>query len=310
MTATEELPLVDSGIDYITATTKQGINATAMWDLGRALVREEERSTDIVRPFRFSGYHGIMCGGAQVGRRPDGTVVRLSGNCAKEFWAQVLGLSDNVTRLDLQVTALTPNGCAGQLKKHYNQVRKGKRGRGKPAEFKMWLGPKGFQSMTLGARSSDRYARIYDKGLESGLPEFAGCLRYEIELKRQQAFGMAQHLDAIENADDAIARYIELFARARLTQVSFSRPSSLSEFTCQRWPIGTVHARRGVPEESYRARQKAMWLNACIRPLVHRFINTGQEELLLSALGMSDYVRVSALTAEQLLSRLDSEEVH
>jgi hypothetical protein len=39
------------------------------------------------------------------------------------------------------------------------------------------------ETLYIGSRTSERYGRIYDKFKESGKLEYAGCVRYEIELK-------------------------------------------------------------------------------------------------------------------------------
>jgi DNA relaxase NicK len=48
--------------------------------------------------------------------------------------------------------------------------------------------------VTIGSRQSELYGRIYDKEQESGAEEYAGCVRYEVEVKGDQAHKLGEYL--------------------------------------------------------------------------------------------------------------------
>jgi hypothetical protein len=50
------------------------------------------------------------------------------------------------------------------------------------------------ETVNIGKRSSDLYARLYDKATEAGLGEARSVWRYEVELKRRPAGLAAAHL--------------------------------------------------------------------------------------------------------------------
>jgi len=55
------------------------------------------------------------------------------------------------------------------------------------AELELTDTPKGAKMLTVGSRQSLLYGRMYDKARESGMPEYASCVRWEIEVKAEQA---------------------------------------------------------------------------------------------------------------------------
>ena len=263
------------------------------------MVQQEQEAGEKWRSFRWSGYAGEMCGSAAFGRRHDSQIVRLSSKVAREFWAQAFALSTNVTRLDLQVTVLPKNGPTQRLAQHHRQLRRKNRGVGRPAKFKVWYGPDGPEAAVLGKRVSDWFGRIYDKGLESGLAEYQGALRYEVELKRKVALVHANGLERSESEAQYCARVISAFVLKRalriptwvfdleeLTAVSGAIANCLS---CTESPSESADARSSGSYASIgqgRTRKRLTWLHNAVRPSVHELLDQSQEVEVLSALGL------------------------
>src|SRR5829696_6782177 len=115
--------VLDSGIDYITATARGRNTESSLSAFGRFIVNEQIQRGEKVRNFYFSGYRGSVAGSASYGVRHDGSVIRLSSGVAKEYWAQVYHLCTNVSRLDLQVTVRPAEGPIERLTQHHAEMQ-------------------------------------------------------------------------------------------------------------------------------------------------------------------------------------------
>lgn len=290
------------GIDYITCTSKLRKSDSSLAAFGSYLVGLEVESGEREAVWRGHGYHGRHAGQVAYGRRHDTEIVKLSGELASAHWATCLNLSSNVSRLDLQVTVKPAEGSAKRLQRHHREVLRANKGKGRPAGFKCYYGPDGPECLTLGSRTSDVFGRFYDKWVESCLPYYAGCLRYEMELKRKRALAMAQHLDRQPDEGAAIAAEVLKFARARNTQLSIEvDPATL---TCGR-PANDNESRK----QGGRAFKRIMWIENSIKPAVLELVQVGLMQECLVALGISDLVQVLP-TVPQAWQTLTSKEVH
>lgn len=273
--------------------------------------REVERGEE-VRPFRFSGYNGYYAGSVSFGRRYDGDILRLSSAAAKEHWAQSVLFSTNVSRLDVQVTVRPPEGTQRRLLKHHQQIRRLQRKRGRPATFKFWYGPSGPEAAMLGSRQSDFFGRIYDKGIESRLPEYEGTLRYEVELKRSPAKALSAQLDQTEFSEAIIASVVHKFVSVRGCRLStwsniegatLDAGSSLNirdrdiNVCSQESPFASRKSVRDLGEG--RARRRALWLYNCVRPSVKEFVERGETEMVLGALGLTNVTQPSSVLSDE-----------
>lgn len=291
--------ILSCGVDYITVTSKGQRTESSLSAFGRYLVGEQRNAGEDWREFRFSGYRGETCGPASFGVRYDSQIVRLSSSAAAEHWCQAFMLSTNVTRLDIQVTVLPEVGPTKRLSTHHRQVRRRKSKRGRPQRFKFWYGPSGPEAATFGSRQSNSFGRAYDKGIESGLPEFAGSLRYEQELKKALAVSTALELEASECVEALIAQKVKmLFLKSG---VGFETQGIAGE---HRWihtssvallqgavamPInsaGSLGAAWMLSLGEGRSRRRAQWLTNAVRPSVRMFMDQGRSDVVLRSLGL------------------------
>ena len=301
MNETDKDTIVSCGVDYITATCVGPSRESSLASFGRYLVGCQEASGEQWRDFRFSGYRGAMAGGASFGVRYDSQIVRLSSGVAQEHWAQAFNLSSNVTRLDIQFTTRPGVGPTRRLLDHHRQVRRRKRLHGRPPRFKFWYGPTGPEAATFGSRKSDKFGRSYDKGLESGLPEWLGTLRYECELKGDVAISTAELLDQTESESDLIIPEVLTFfsksgcrfsaAFSRLFEPAKSATDSGMLYEPVESNLHNSGACRSIDQVlslgEGRARRQALWLNNAVRPSVQRLMDQGRSDVVLSALGLS-----------------------
>jgi hypothetical protein len=274
------------GIDYITATTMARYSDSGLDSFGRFIVDEQIHAGERERPFRFSGYVGRSAGSATYGRRPDGGLVRLSGATAGEHWEQCVALASNVSRLDLQATIRPDDGPTERLRKHYSQVRRQPKQRGRPSSFKLWVGPGGPESLMLGARASDRYGRIYDKGLESRVAEYEGMLRYELELKGGLSFRMACELASSPSQRSLVVQELLRFFKVRAMRV----PELESQANYLR---GDMPSSLVVSASVDRRATRLRWLRNSVEPCVRELVAAGMLDQVLTALNLDQLVELS-----------------
>lgn len=293
------LELKEVGVDYITATSHQSADSSSLVAFGRWLVSQEVSRGCADSSWRATGYHGRRAGHVAYGVSYQGAIVRASSYSAFEHWQQLLNVADNVTRLDIQVTAKPVAGTQATLSRHHRELLKAPRYRGKEAQFKMWYGPSGPEAAVIGRRVSDRFGRVYDKGLESQLPEYAGHLRYELELHRRLAFNTARHLDSQEFDQDAILTQVREFMRNRgLAVVDWCHKPRISPTTEQ--AISEASG-RVIPEVT-----KALkWMTNSVQPAVKRLIESGHAEEVYAALGLLPPTKVGPVETSATWSQFD-----
>lgn len=287
----ERTQLHEIGIDYITATSRSSSGANPFTAFAKWMVSEEVSKGCATRDWRASGYHGRIAGACAYGVSHQGSIVRASSSAACEHWQQLLNLADNVTRLDVQFTVRPVAGPTATLSRHHKELLRAPRLRGKPATFKAWYGPGGIEAIQIGKRISDRYGRVYDKGLESQLEEYAGCLRYEVELHRELALNTAHFLDSQELDQAAMAGKVLEFMSIRGLRVESAWLKQLA---------GAVNGNELRQESRFatRAGTKApevirslKWMTNSVRPAVQRLIDCGYREEMLEALGLRPVAR-------------------
>jgi len=310
-------------IDYITTTAVERLAAKRLASFGRHCVTEEANRGAKLKVWRVSGYRGLQADHAAFGIRRDGAIIKLSGRAAAEYWEQASLLGTNTTRLDLQVTVFPVDGPTTWLRRHYEQVRKRKLGRGRPFKYKLFVGPSGPETLRLGTNQSDRWMRVYDKGLQSKLPKYEGTLRYELQLNRSQALSMVQQLSATEFQQSEIFRHVEEFASARLTRLAFSADTWLESVGASSSPRLAHAGPSKVPtlagslppgstnslKEEDEAYRKLTWARACLRPTIERLIAAGLLGEVLEALGIMDGLLVHVARAKSAEQELISSEV-
>jgi len=272
--------LVESGCDYITATTGAGRSSEQLYGFGRWLVSVEVKNGCKERLTRAGGYHTVTAGSAQIGRRGDGVCLRASSSVAREHWNQIVDLSENVTRFDIQATdkgELTP---AERMAKLWQANPGWTKGKGRRSEVKKMVGPSGTEILRIGSRSSERYLRIYDKWLETNDPWYLNCLRFELEMKGELANNFAVQLTAMEDPDSAM--------RATLLSYCDRKLSKLQSAGYLRWPAGNEITCSGSPRPAQECIRTLRYLTQSVQPCVRRLVDAGLVHEVYEALGLPD----------------------
>lgn len=266
-----------AGVDWITATAQKG---STRWDMSEFCRTERERIMDsggtIKMGYRL-GYYGWQTEGFFHGQREGGSIVVASGAVAHNIHRSIANVSDNISRLDLQVTVSTPVERPNLAAQAYHCIKSGS-----PAEVKVKnvtyieSHPKG-ATTSIGKRSSDGYGRLYDKATESGLGEPRTRWRYEVEFKRNHAARVATLLSH-DIPDPVVASTLvhEWFAARGVAPIWL--PDKLS-----------------CPHEPSPARLKRdvlLWFEQSLSITVRKAVRLHGSEKVVRALGLLPYVEL------------------
>lgn len=210
-----ENEVISAGVDWITATAKHG---NVRWCMEEFARRELERARDAGADVRLSarmGYSGYSTKHFFYGRREGGSIIVASSEVADNVWRSVAEVSDNVARLDLQVTISTPTERP-HLARHAYSVLKSS----PPASIRVrnctliTSHPKG-ETCNVGKRKSDQNGRIYDKATEAGIGDPRSLWRYEVEFKRGLASAVTDSLRTVGSSEAPTRALVHRWYRDR-----------------------------------------------------------------------------------------------
>jgi Replication initiation factor len=202
------VPILAAGVDWLTMTSRSLADEIALLELGARLIDEERQAGNDQRDLSIQGYRGSLCGGAFVGHREDGAMLRLSGYQAQTAWKDALGSGGVVTRLDVQVTAGGGDLCTDLAIVHREEARERRRRRGRPFDIRVDATDQKGQTLYLGGRQSDVYQRCYDKHAEEPRAYPPGAWRYETELKGDRAGATARAIYDQARATSYITSFV------------------------------------------------------------------------------------------------------
>ena len=263
--------ILEVGIDWITCVGFTPDSQNSMQSFAEQLIRQERDSGNDFRPWRFAGYEGFMCGGCQCGVRDDSTCVRLSSGLADSNWERLYAMSENATRIDLQVTIRPERPALKVLAQvHRQALRKAAKRSGGPT-VTLIRSTDGSGTVYLGKRSSDAFGRVYLKGAESGLDHYHNALRFEVEFKGPQVRSAIAHISRESPRIVPVASLVSGFFTARGVDLQF--PTIAKVMLCISRPL-TSDAKR------------LAWIQNQVRPSVQLLISHGWYTEVLEALGL------------------------
>lgn len=268
------LTCLSAGIDYVTATGTPGIRERILSGLVRTWFKKREGEGHHGKQWSFNGYSGETIDGLSYGQRYDSSIVRVSGELARERGATVLRLSTHVSRLDVQITLQDDVQVCSWAKRAQDQAWDD--GRVKSGMTKTTLSqstPDGTM-YTLGSRISERYYRIYDKTAESKGLWPPGCWRWEIEYKGNRATRVAAHIAADAWSAEACRSVVDSAFSDYGIELPYDRMP-------RNWKDRS-------PREETDDEKRLEWLSSTIRPAVQRLRESIDHVTILEALGLDD----------------------
>jgi hypothetical protein len=264
-----------AGVDWLTCTAAEPARAELLKAVGWATVYGEAEAGNDLRPWSWKGYDGITSGGASVGARMDGTIVRLSSECAAEHWMGAVQLANHVSRLDLAVTvrmesAANPAKEAYELARIHLSERRGRRVQ-KASHIETWSEG---ETAYLGSRQSARFGRLYNKGLESKEERYRDCWRWEVEYKGDTATAIAGEMAQCGDSSEPTLAYVwDTFSKWGVPPV-WGKHAEV--------PMGTL-GRTATDDD-----RRLIWLYTQVRPAIDRLIRRGKRAAVLDALGLTE----------------------
>jgi len=171
----------------------------------------------------------------------------------------------------VQITIRYKRDAASQISNNYKTaMRSKKRGDIKRA-VSLFRSDDGSATLYLGKRSSDKFCRIYEKGIESKLDHYEECVRYEVEFKNKCAVEAATFLrDAKNEYEAAKSVVMGYLADCRIS------PPGLGDV-----PLTSIRA----PTERPTHHSTFQWLNTQVRPVLERVLEWDAHVEAVEALG-------------------------
>jgi DNA relaxase NicK len=186
--------VLDASVDWFTGTFKEGLRLQFAEAKAERLLAANQEAGDQRDTVNRYGYSGEKCGAFFFGRNEQGGMAIISGSQASESWAFFAGLSENITRLDLQITLKDDDlerDWTIRAQREFLQTRMGASGYLRSSRIK---GTPDGATLYIGRRASARFVRIYDKSAESPGSYPDRSWRWEIEYKAPLALVQASKL--------------------------------------------------------------------------------------------------------------------
>lgn len=273
-----------SGVDWLTVTCKRSDHRGLIYREATRLFDQAKQAGWVQKPWKFKGYNGWKCAGLRWGSREDSDIVMLSGESAALNWMVFLSWATNVSRLDLAVTVSLMKPIKNVAKRVYaKKVADGKKPCRYAKTYSYVENNQGGQTLYIGSRASDQFARIYDKGKEDrSLSKIAvgKIWRYEIEFKQYRARRVARQLleqasQDFDGARKSIGQTVYKWFLSREIPLIWQTDEGLAYSTETYAKVTDVDT-------------QLQWLSTQVSPTVKRLIEGGNGTQVLLALGLSD----------------------
>jgi len=269
----EAAAVLAAGVDWLTCTAATPARAELLASIGWAIVYKEAEGGNDLKPWMWKGYEGITAGGASVGKRSDGSLIRLSSGCAADNWRRPANVAEHVSRIDLAVTARLPASANPAAEAWAGATGSGSGRRGRPVQKATHIETRTEgETCYLGSRKSARFGRLYNKGLESKMEEYRDCWRWEVEYKEHAATPIALSVAECGSESEAVLAYVwDTFS-------TWGVPPS--------WGLGARVPSQAADRQPSDDERRLAWLYGQVRPVIARLIANGRRADVLSALGL------------------------
>lgn len=263
--------VTNASVDWITCTASTKDAQQALWAVGNRLLHRSQSKGEDTSRWHANGYSGWTDGSVSMGVRADGCILRVSGQQAGDEWRECFAASENTSRLDLAVDCkldLPVTALSRQIYRDAGHVRPLS---GRKPKRHLIVSGDGGSTVYIGARASESFGRVYDKGVEQkALP--AGCWwRWELELKGKTAYAQASSLSSVDDHRVLLMAMVAHWFRARTTH---AYTSSVTELCIQ-------NAR-----EPSTIDRRLRWLAHDVRPTVQALVERVGIDRVLFALGL------------------------
>jgi hypothetical protein len=281
------LKILESGVDWLTATAPRGLLSDSMIALAEPLLHEQFSQGNRISLWKGSGYHGRTSGAVSVGVGKEGSIVTLKSREALLSASTFLGGDYRVTRLDLQITCFDKSKMEDRWQAEYYALLSRKKKAGRPILADLRLNSRNGSTLYLGSPKSDIIARAYDKGIEAKIAEAGECQRYEVQFRRRYAKQQSARLNQSEDQHHYIASTVTNFFKTRGVSV----PRVAKADTGIEIQHEALYSQRAKSDNE----RSLHWLGTLVAPSVRRLIQSGKRAEVLRALGLDDDEQTGSL---------------
>jgi len=207
-----------------------------------------------------------------VGERRDSLLCQVSGKTAAEHWRSLLVGAHRVTRVDVQVTALCPHQQWDEANDAWERIAADDDLRRRAGWCsRITTRPTG-STLYIGAPTSARRLRLYDKHAEDPEHYPPGAWRYEVQARD----GLARSLTASLASGSGGA-----FAGVATVHKCFGARGVQPRF---RASGGGVLG--GVPRSRTTTERQLRWIDEQVAPTVRRLVSVGYGDTLRALLDL------------------------
>lgn len=264
--------VIESRPDWLTMTARDEVKRLWLDKLASRIFYDQAAAGADCRPLQWQGYSGIQTKEARYGRRSDTDLLVLSGALAADQLDRALPLADNVSRLDLCVTARIDVPADLLIEESYEQTAAFRSRAGRSPQAQLIQNSWGGYTLNIGSRRSRAYGRVYNKHAQSELDYYAGCVRHELEAKGKLATSLAARVAASPDRDATCRTLVHQY---------------LSGWGCPTLYESGEEEQRVAP---FRRRtddtSRLLWLERQVAPTLRRLQKKGLAPQAASALGL------------------------
>jgi DNA relaxase NicK len=270
---------IEGGIDWLTATLPSSSPTGELWVEHCLSVIDQiaERGYE-VKARTLQGYYGASAGNCFVGSREDGHIIQLTGSLANDYFSSVYRTDLHVSRLDVQTTAkfdVMPTTIA--MKGYHNAALNNKTlPESRRRKLVIIRGSDGGDTLYIGSASSLQRGRIYNKAVQSEIPQYARCWRYEVVFRNELGTQLAARVPYPigTRAKWAAQICLDWFEHRGVPDCGFN--SGLDVILPLTSPI---------PSDVER---KLRWIEKQVAPTVRYLIEKGYRDTILASLNLLD----------------------
>lgn len=271
--------VVSAGLDYISLTMQNDNPNVVMWqEAALAYLKSLESTLGGMQLSKRLGYEGLSIGGSFVGRRDRDTVSVFSGERAKVAYPLLYRSDTHVSRVDVQVSYQFNVSASNVAEAARNAVERDNRKIGAARQRNATLieDLRGGATCYVGTRTSEQFARIYNKEAESGEEAYARTWRYEVQLKNRLAQKLCEQLATNTYSPEQHAMtFVKQWLRHRGVSAPWKAEAELLP----------LPRREKEPTEH---EKKLDWLRTQVRPALRSLLKYGLKDAILEALGLDD----------------------
>jgi len=248
--------IVSTGVDWVTASAEEGAKAELLREYGLRLIGTEAGKGERMYEWGNHGLSGWRTRHAVCIWSDQRTVVELHEHLSHDQWGDVLELSDNCSRFDVETT-VRQEPFDRQLAIREWEDSLGRRTEaGKEPYYDLYARRGKGNTLYIGSGASRYKARLYDKGRESREAVWRDCWRYEVQARRERASQMADQFRASDDPERDMAALVHSHFDARGVVPIFD--------------AGAAGGLDPLPRTRTHAERSLAWIDTAWRPTLRR----------------------------------------